>query len=120
MSDFTKNPVTGFLAKVTNEEAVKQSIRQIIFTNKGERPYNPGFGSTVKSSLFNPLDSITIIAIKDSITESINNFEPRAILNEVIVIPDENNNGIFVEIVFGIKNYQGVLFNMGLGLARAR
>ena len=104
MNDFAKNPITGFLAKVTNEESVKQSIRNIIFTNRGERFYNSGFGSTIKSSLFNPLDAITIIAIKESITESINNFEPRANLLEVLVIPNENDNLVNINIVFTIKN----------------
>lgn len=120
LNNFNKNPVTGYLSKVTNEEDIKQSIRNIIFTNKGERFYNPGFGSTVKHSLFNPLDVVTLISVKNSITESINNFEPRAILYDVIVTPDENNNNLFVKIIFGIRNFQNETFSLDLIIQRVR
>lgn len=120
LNNFDKNPVTGFLARVTNEEAVKQSIKNIIFTNKGEKPYNPQFGSTVYASLFNPLDATTLIQIRESITESINNFEPRADLKNVIVAPSTEKNAIAVRIIFGIKNYIPADFTLDLTLKRIR
>jgi phage baseplate assembly protein W len=119
-NDFAKNPVTGFLARVTNEESVKQSIRNIIMTNRGERFYNPSFGSTVYASLFNPFDSTTLIAIKESITESINNFEPRAELKAVIVIPRPDELSVSVKIIFGIKNYIPADYTLDLVLTRLR
>lgn len=120
LTDFDLNPVTGFLAKVTNEEDIKQSIRNIIYTRRGERFYNPGFGSTIMSSLFNPLDVTTIMSIKNSVAESINNFEPRAILYDVSVTPYENENSVVIGITFGIRNFQGQQFNMELLLKRWR
>lgn len=120
LKDFDKNPVTGYLARVTNEESVKQSIHNIIFTQRGERFYNPNFGSTIQASLFGQMDVTTLIAIKTSISESINNFEPRAILYDVIVTPYENENSVFVKIIFGIKNYIDETFSMDLVVQRIR
>lgn len=120
LTNFDKNPVTGFLARVTNEEAVKQSIRNIVMTNRGERPYNPMFGSTVYHSLFNPFDTTTLIAIKESITESINNWEPRADLKQVLVVPRPDDLSVNVKIIFGIKNYISQDFSLDLILTRLR
>ena len=120
LNDFDKNPVTGFLARVTNEESVKQSIKNIILTGRGERFYNPYFGSTVRSSLFDPMIDTTFIAIKESIIESINNFEPRADLKAVIVTPYKDTNDVFVKIVFGVKNYIEDQFSLELTISRLR
>lgn len=120
LNSFDKNPVTGYLAKVTNEESVKQSIKNIILTNRGERFYSPLFGSTVQASLFNPLDNTTLISIRDSIMESINRYEPRAILHQVNVIPRSSDNAVFVKIVFSIKNYVQEEFILDLIVTRVR
>lgn len=120
LNDFNKNPVTGYLARVTNEESVKQSIKNIIFTQKGERFYNPSFGSTIQASLFGPMTVTTLMAIKTSVSESINNFEPRAQLYDVIVTPYQDENSVVVKIIFGIKNYINETFSLDLVVTRVR
>lgn len=102
--NFDMNPITGTLARVTNEDSVKQSLKNLILTNRTERPYNPIFGSRINSLLFDPLDSYTAQNIKEEIEETIKAFEPRAILHEVFVSADEDNNGFVVNIIFSTIN----------------
>lgn len=119
-NDFFKNPVTGYLSRVVNEESIKQSIKNLIFTNKGERFYSPSVGSTIKSSLFDPLDATAIIAIRQTITETINNFERRAQLLDVIVTPYIDENAVFIKIIFSIINFKTEAYNLEIIVKRTR
>ena len=74
---FKRHPVTNDLVAIRNEDAIKRSIRNIIFTILGEKPYEPFFGSSINSSLFelaNPLDHVRI---SDEIKSTLLNYEPR-------------------------------------------
>ena len=74
---FKRHPVTGDLITIKNEDAIKKSVKNIIFTILGEKPYEPFFGSSINSSLFelsNPLDHVRI---SDEIKSTLLNYEPR-------------------------------------------
>ena len=74
---FKRHPVTNDLVAIKNEDAIKKSVKNIIFTILGEKPYMPLFGTSVNNSLFelsNPLDHIRI---SDEIQSTLLNFEPR-------------------------------------------
>lgn len=118
--NFDKNPVTGFMARVTNEEAVKQSIRNLVLTMRTERFYDPNIGSKVSALLFEPIDEITAEAIQREIRQTINNKEPRASLIEVIVNPQYDLNAYFITVVFSIINIPDQTFNLDLILRRIR
>lgn len=123
-SDFTinmsRNPVTGNLAKITNDEAVKTSIRNIILTGNGERPYRPNLGSKIKSLLFEPMDDVTASLIQSTIELAIKNYEPRADLRGVLVKADNDQNRYMVTIVFSLINIPGQTFDMAVFLKRVR
>jgi phage baseplate assembly protein W len=102
--NFDMNPVTGTLARVTNEDSIKQSLKNLILTNRTERPYNPLLGSRINALLFDPLDTLTAQSLKEEIQETIKAFEPRAVLNDVSVYPDEDNNGFKINIIFSTIN----------------
>lgn len=102
--NFDTNPITGTLARVTNEDSVKQSLKNLILTNRTERPYNPNLGSRINALLFDPLDAFTAQSIKEEIEETIRGFEPRAVLHDVSVYADEDNNGFTVNIIFSTIN----------------
>lgn len=104
LTSFDTNPVTGFLARVTNEESVKQSIKNLILTDRTERFYHPRIGSKIHSLLFEPLDEVTAQMIKDTIQETIKNCEPRANLINIDVIPYEQDNAYYVTVYFYIIN----------------
>jgi phage baseplate assembly protein W len=122
-SDFTnnldRNPITNYLSKYVNENAVKSSIRNLVLTGNGERFYNSLIGSKISTLLFDPIDDVTALTLKNTIRETIDNYEPRANLLEINVTPDEDNNAYYVSIVFGIINIPEV-FNLDLILNRVR
>ena len=74
---FKRHPVTNDLITIKNEDAIKKSVKNIIFTILGEKPYVPLFGTSVNNSLFelaNPLDHVRI---SDEIQSTLLNYEPR-------------------------------------------
>jgi phage baseplate assembly protein W len=74
---FQINPLNGDLIGLVNQNAIARSIRNLILTGPGERPFNPVLGSDVGSLLFDNLDSLTAASIKSQIRDTITNFEPR-------------------------------------------
>ena len=74
---FKRHPVTNDLVTIKNEDAIKRSVKNIIFTILGEKPYILDFGSSVNNSLFDLNTSITEIRVSDEIKQSLLNFEPR-------------------------------------------
>ena len=89
---FEVNPLNDDLIVLKNTNAIARSIRNIIFTARGDKPFNPFFGSRVSELLFDPMDQITTLAIKTEIEETIKNFEPRVDLKEVQVDPLYDDN----------------------------
>jgi hypothetical protein len=102
--DFQVNPITGDINKKTGTDAVKRSIRNLIFTNFYERPFKSELGSEVTRLLFDNVDVMTASFIEDAIIRLINNFEPRARLNSVRVTADYDNNGFGVEVQYTVVN----------------
>ena len=102
-----RNLVTGQLIRLTNDNAVKQSLVLLVLTSLGERYYQPWIGSKIKTSMFNLIDDpITIDNIKTSIKECIKNNEPRVNVENIALVEDIDNNGYNVRIVFSTINIQ--------------
>ena len=99
---FKKHPVSDDLVQVKDKAAILQSITALLLTNKGERPFKPDLGSGIRESLFEPLDYATGGLIRGQVIDCINRYEPRISLDNVIVEPDDLNNGYNVEIFFTI------------------
>ena len=74
---FKRHPVTNDVVVIRDEDAIKRSVRNIIFTILGEKPFDPTFGSVMNDSLFELSTSLNEIRISDEITSSLNRFEPR-------------------------------------------
>lgn len=107
-SDFTDDmffhPVKGDIIRKTNEDAVSQSVRNLLKTNYYDRPFNPKMGSNLRAALFELNTEFSEIAIKAAITEMITNFEPRADLLSVYVNSDPDNYTYNATITFAIVN----------------
>jgi phage baseplate assembly protein W len=99
---FEVNPLNDDLIVLRNSNAIARSIRNIIFTSRGDKPFNPFFGSRVSELLFDPMDQITTLAIKTEIEETIKNFEPRVNLKRVQVNPSYDDNEYSVVINYEI------------------
>ena len=100
---FTKHPVTGRLSNATNIEAVKQSVKNIVLCNHFERPYMPNYGGNVLAQLFENSDSFTEYQVSKDIRIALENYEPRAVVDDVIVSTDDLNE-LRVKIIFRMRN----------------
>jgi phage baseplate assembly protein W len=101
---FNIHPIRKDINKHVDEQAVINSLKNIILTNHYERPFDPDFGSNIRSMLFENLDSITAISLEREILQSIENFEPRVSVSKVSAIPDYENNGYSIQLEFFIVN----------------
>ena len=99
---FQANPLNQDLIVLKNENAIARSVRNIVFTVPGEKFFQENFGSRISESLFENIDEISALEIKDEITESITRFEPRVRLISVEAIPDYAGNAFNVLIVYEI------------------
>ena len=89
---FKRHPVTNDVVAIRDEDAIKRSVKNIIFTILGEKPFDPTFGSVINDSLFDLSTNLSDIRVQDEITSSLNRFEPR-ISNITVtstVIPDSH------------------------------
>ena len=105
--DFGRNSVTNDVNKLTDVEAVKRSVRNLINTNHFERPFHPETGGNVRALLFENMTPLTALNLQRKIEEVLNNFEPRAKITQILADPDIERNGYRLEIKFyviGIQN----------------
>ena len=82
---FKRHPVTNDVLTVSDEDAIKRSVKNIIFTILGEKPFEPNFGSVINDSLFELDTTLNRVRISDEITQSLNSYEPRIDNIEVTV-----------------------------------
>jgi len=99
---FGANPLTNDLIAIKNASAISRSIRNIVMTLPGEKPFEPQYGSKVSKVLFQNMDMISSGIIVDEIRTSINNFEPRVELLSVESNPDFDSNSYDVTIIYDI------------------
>jgi len=96
---FKRHPVTNDVVTVRDEDAIKRSVKNIIFTILGEKPFEPNFGSVINQSLFDLSTNLNEIRISDEIQQSLLNYEPR-IDNIVVtssIYPDSNELNCVVQ-----------------------
>lgn len=101
---FKVNPVTGDLRKKTDLESIKQSLKNIFFTNRGERPFQPNFYGGISELLFEPLDDITISVLEDQVKTAIQNHEPRISVVELDIVPKEDQHSVDITLKFNMVN----------------
>lgn len=104
--DFTQNPVSLDLARKTNVEAVKESIKNLILTDQGERLFQPTLGTKVRALLFDNLTPDLIISIRELVKDTITNYEPRAELIDVDVTAAIDSNDVKITIIFTVINIE--------------
>lgn len=96
--------VKNDLLKLENEESVKNSIKNILLTDRGERFFNPTFGSDIRRMLFENFTPATEQILKDLIKTAIKNFEPRAEVLDVKVFGNPDQNSVALTIIFSVIN----------------
>ena len=101
-ASFQNNPLSNDLIGLKNENAIARSVRNLILTTQGERPFQPVLGSNVNNLLFDNMDKLTAAALKDEIRNTIENYEPRVEIEEIIVDPNFDNNEFNVTVQYYI------------------
>ena len=101
-ASFQENPLTNDLIALKNENAIARSVRNLVLTIQGERPFQPVLGTGVSQLLFENMDRLTAAAIRSEIRSTIENFEPRVEINEILVEPDFEGNAFNVTLQYFI------------------
>ena len=118
--NFTANPVTGDVATITDVNAVKRSVRNLLLTNHYDRPFHPEIGSNIPYLLFENFGPITGNQLARQIEEMITNFEPRANVESVECYPVPDSYKYDVRIDFYIQNMPAELQEMQTFLEAVR
>ena len=98
--DFGRNTTTNDVNKLTDVEAVKRSVRNLINTSHYDRPFHPEIGSSVRGLLFEPITPLTSLNLQRKVEEVLTNFEPRIRLVQVLSRPDADLNRYSLRISF--------------------
>jgi phage baseplate assembly protein W len=102
--DLTTNPFSNDLALKIDEESVKESLKNIILMDKGEKLFQPTFGGNIRAMLFELNSPATIKLIQEQIKSTINNYEPRVDLIDVEVYSLIDDNKIAIKIIYALRN----------------
>jgi phage baseplate assembly protein W len=98
--NFSKNFGTKDIARLTNEESVISSLKNIILTRKGERLFQPEFGCNISGLLFENFSKFTTDAIETEVRTTVENFEPRIKTIKVRAIESQDNHSIELQLFF--------------------
>ena len=120
LTNFDTNPVTGYLAKAVDEQAIEQSLRNLVLTTNGDWPYESYIGSKLKGSLFDFNDDRMRNEIESSIFETIKVSEPRVGLEDVSVATIDDPNSVMVSIHYTILNIHNEIFTTDVVVNRVR
>ena len=96
------NPITDDIVALKNANAIARSLRNLVFTDQGERFFEPELGGNIKSLLFENMDSLTASDVEDSISQTIRLQEPRVELIEVKATPNFDYNEMDVRLQYRI------------------
>lgn len=110
---------TGDVARKYDENAIKQSLKNLVMTSNFERPFHSEIGCRINRLLFEPAGPMLETMLQNEIRNVINNFEPRVVLNDVVVRSNPDNNVVYVSIEFRIVNTSAPI-SLDLILKRTR
>lgn len=93
---------TGDITTLTDEESINQSIKNILFTNRGEVFFEPLFGSGINKLLFEKINPVTEYLLKKEIRYAVENYEPRIKINNISIEPNYDDQEYYVDIDYVI------------------
>ena len=117
---FKKHPVTDDLVVVKDKAAIIQSIRNLLLTQKGERPFQPDLGSDLIKTLFEPLDYASSGLVRSEVLRVLRRYEPRIRVDSVRCVPEYMNNGYQVELSYTIVGRDDAPVTVEFFLERTR
>jgi phage baseplate assembly protein W len=117
--NFTKHPVTGDITRRYDDNAIKQSVKNLLLTRNFERPFHSEIGSPIRQLLFDNPGPMFNVMLKRAVIDVINNFEPRVNIIDVRVDDYSDANEVYVTLEFTIVNTERPL-TLDLALERTR
>ena len=117
---FGRKSSNNDVRQVTDAQAVKRSLRNLVQLNTYEKPFHPEIAGGVRESLFEPMSPLVAVVIARKIEDVITNFEPRARLVSVRAFPDLDRNAYEVSVEFYIVNAPTELVDFSIMLERLR
>lgn len=120
LNNFDLNPITGRLARVTNEDSVGKALRNITLTMPGERFYDTNKGSKLANSLFQILDLADYEAMKLQLRELYRAYEPRAIIHDIQPYDGLDSNTLGMRIIYSTINIPDVVYTIDLSIRKVR
>ena len=117
---FGKKTSDNDISKVTDIQAVKRSIRNLVQLNVYEKPFHPEISGGIREMLFEPMSQITAIILARKVEDVIKNFEPRARLVGVRSLPDFDRNAYEISVEFYVVNTPTELVDVSIMLERLR
>jgi phage baseplate assembly protein W len=101
---FGSNPATADVVQVTNEDAVKSSIRNLISTKNFERPFHPEIGCQIHNLLFENFTPVTLEIAKRMVFDVLTAYEPRAKILDIRVADSQDQNELNITVIFTLIN----------------
>jgi phage baseplate assembly protein W len=114
------NPNTKDIVIKADAEAVKQSVLNILLTNRGERPFMPDFGGNLRAYLFENFDAVTGAAIRAQIVNALRNYEPRVQVLDVVVEDLSYRNALRIAVEIRIKAPEDITTDVEFIVERLR
>ena len=116
---FGINPITGDVPLKTEVEAIKFAVKALVLTNHYERPFHSEIGSNIRAMLFENMDQLTSIILREDLALLMENYEPRITVTDILINAAPDQNSLYVVVVFIVKNTQQQL-SVGVTLERTR
>ena len=101
---FSRHPLTDDIGVKSDANAINQSLLSLVATNFYERPFQPQIGCNIRSLLFQPADPITVNDLRQAISETIGNYEPRVSLIDIFIEDRPDLNAYNLRITYRINN----------------
>lgn len=117
--DFSMNPLTRDVSLKYEVEAVKRSLRNLVFTKRHERLFQPDIDAGIHSLLFENFGSIQLVTLRNRLEQTITNFEPRIIEVSVELFENQEEHALTVDIYFRVATVPG-LQQLRVDLQRVR
>lgn len=117
--NFTAHPVTGDITRKFDENAIKQSVKNLLLTRNFERPFHSEIGSPIRALLFELPGPMFTVMLQRAIIDVINNFEPRVEILDVRVDDSLDTNAVYITLEFKIVNTERPI-TLDLALERTR
>ncbi len=114
---FSRNPISGDLNVLKNENAIKRSLQNLFLYRKGEKPFSPDFGSGIPELLFEQFDFVTAGFIREEVLRLVSLYEPRINIVDLVVNLDYDANLYEIQIQYTLPDTSNSVFSTSLTLA---